>query len=233
MTLGASATIAALTGASDASTAPAGSRRPSLQTRLFNFTDDVSAGTVAELTSTLKDLGRSPGVEGVLVGRNFIPTPFPTRFEWIYMIQFSAGAAPDQASVYREVGRSTNALSAHCRNEVQCDLTSPLPAGFARAVGVKVRHTVMFDFKPDASAEARERNVAAIRSMGKLPMVQRYVVERAAPQASGPTQMEWQVIGDFGSVDDYKAYSAAPVHLAIREDFTAHTSRVAFLDVEL
>jgi hypothetical protein len=34
-------------------------------------------------------------------------------------------------------------------------------------------------------------------------------------------------------VDDYKAYSASPVHLAIREDFTAHTSRVAFLDVQL
>jgi hypothetical protein len=45
--------------------------------------------------------------------------------------------------------------------------------------------------------------------------------------------MQWQVIGDFASVADYHAYSQAPVHLAIRDDFKAHTSRVAFLDVKL
>jgi hypothetical protein len=89
----------------------------------------------------------------------------------------------------------------------------------------------MFDFKADASPEARARNVAAIRGMGKLPMVQHYVVERTLAAKPGPTAMEWQVIGDFASLDDYKAYSSAPVHLAIRDDFTAHTSRVAFLDV--
>jgi hypothetical protein len=45
--------------------------------------------------------------------------------------------------------------------------------------------------------------------------------------------MDWQVIGDFASMADYRAYSDAPVHLAIRDDFRAHTSRVAFLDVAL
>jgi hypothetical protein len=45
--------------------------------------------------------------------------------------------------------------------------------------------------------------------------------------------MEWQVVGDFASLADYEAYSRAPVHLAIRDDFNAHTSRVAFLDVAL
>jgi hypothetical protein len=90
----------------------------------------------------------------------------------------------------------------------------------------------MFAFKPDASAEARERNVAAIRRMGTLPMVQNYLVERASPSAAGPDQMEWQVIGDFASLADYRAYSEAPVHRAIRDDFTAHTARVAFLDVQ-
>jgi hypothetical protein len=69
--------------------------------------------------------------------------------------------------------------------------------------------------------------------MGKLPMVQHYLVERTTAPVAGPIQMEWQVVGDFASMADYEAYSSAPIHLAIREDFTANTSRVAFLDVAL
>jgi hypothetical protein len=106
-----------------------------------------------------------------------------------------------------------------------------LPPRFADAPGVKVRHTVMFSFKADASAEAQARNVAAIRNMGRLPMVRSYLVQPAAPNVSGSDQMQWQVIGDFDSLADYQAYASAPVHLQISDDFKAHTSRVAFLDV--
>jgi hypothetical protein len=89
----------------------------------------------------------------------------------------------------------------------------------------------MFSFKPDASAQDRTRNVDAIRTMGRLPMVRSYLVQPAAPNVTGPDQMQWQVIGDFDSLADYQAYASAPVHLQIGPDFKAHTSRVAFLDV--
>jgi len=102
-----------------------------------------------------------------------------------------------------------------------------------RRAQCQIAVTSMFSFKPDASPEARERNVAAIRQMGHLPMVRHYLVQPSAAADPGPTQMQWQVIGDFASVADYHAYSQAPVHLAIRDDFKAHTSRVAFLDVKL
>ena len=69
--------------------------------------------------------------------------------------------------------------------------------------------------------------------MGALPMVQHYLVAQTPIVRRGPTQMPWQVIGDFATLADYQAYSAAPVHLAIRDDFTANTSRVAFLDVNV
>jgi hypothetical protein len=198
-----------------------------LQTRLFNFKDDISPKAIAETISNLQAFKGVAGVEGFLIGKNLIPTPFPTRFEWIYMIQVDGLSAQDAFQ------RAAESLSSQCRNEVECDLGARLPARFADAPGVGVRHTVMFDFKKDASPEAQERNVAAIRTMGKLPMVQNYVVEKTTAYGSDPTQMEWQVIGDFATVDDYHAYSNAPVHLAIRDDFTAHTSRVAFLDVAL
>jgi hypothetical protein len=163
-----------------------------------------------------------------MVGRNFIPDPFPARFEWIYMVQSNP-----QAPVLERFAAARDLLLSHCRNYVSGVLQCPLPPRYADAAGVGVRHTVMFNFKPDATAHDIKRNVDAIRQMGKLPMVRHYLVQPGDAAPADPTQMQWQVVGDFASVADYKAYAAAPVHLAIREDFVAHTSRVAFLDAAL
>jgi hypothetical protein len=214
---------------------PTGQR---LETRLFNFRDDVSPEKISEAIASLRDAASSLGAGGFLAGRNFIPDPFPTRFAWLYMMQFDlmpfdSAADGDRPAAHRRFEAVSADLSALCRNQVQCDLAGPTALRYADAAGVKVRHTVMFDFKPDASAEDQARNVDAIRTMGRLPMVQAYRVERSATYPSDPTQMQWQVIGDFASVEAYRAYSGAPVHLAIRDDFKAHTSRVAFLDVRL
>jgi hypothetical protein len=192
-----------------------------LETRLFNFKDGLSAAETAEIVEAFK---RDAKAAGLVVGRNIVPVQFPGRFEWIYMARFAEPAHP-------AFEQARDALAAHCRDEVHCDIDAVLPPGFAELTGVKVRHTVMFDFKPDATPEARARNVDAIRGMGKLPMVRSYIVAPAATAGSDPGLMQWQVIGDFASVADYHAYSEAPVHLAIRDDFTAHTARVAFLDV--
>jgi hypothetical protein len=198
-----------------------------LETRLFNFRDDADPVAVAAIVARLRTLATVPGVSGVLVGRNFVPTPFPARFEWLSMVQFerSADAARRQYETVRDD------LAAFCRNQVACDLGGGFAPGFAAAPGVGVRHTVMFDFRPDAAPADQARNVDAIREMGNLPMVLAYHVERSARYPGDAAQMEWQVIGDFAGEADYRAYAAAPVHLAIRDDFQAHTSRVAFLDV--
>jgi hypothetical protein len=225
--LGASAAAAGLAGIASAA-APGASR---LETRLFNFKDSVSPDEAARAVEAFKRRAEAAAVDGLLVGRNYIPEQFKTRYEWIYMIQFDGFDARANDPRLADLTRAREALSALCRNEAQGDLTRPLPPRFGSAPGVKVRHVVMFSFKPDASDEARVRNVEAIREMGKLPMVQNYVVERCDPSVVGENQMQWQVIGDFASPADYMAYATAPVHVAIREDFTAHTSRVAFLDV--
>jgi hypothetical protein len=180
----------------------------------------------------MKHAAREAGAAGFLIGRNFIPEQFPKRFEWLYMVQFRSDGQSDKAA-QENFRRARDTLMRLCRNAAECDLACSLPQGFADAAGVKVRHTVMFSFKPEASAEARQRNVAAIRAMGRLPMVQAYLVQQSPLAARGSGQMEWQVIGDFASVADFWAYANAPVHLAIRRDFSEHTARIAFLDVEL
>jgi hypothetical protein len=230
LALGASVALLASSGRAIAQSGPGVSR---LMTRLFNFKDDVAADVADAAIASLKASAGSFGAGGFLAGRNFIPNPFPTRFEWICMIQFDAADGSPGDRDYERFRQSRDGLAPLLRNQVECDLSCPLPSMYADAVGVGVRHTVMFDFKPDATAEARARNVDAIRAMGKLPMVRRYLVQPGAGPMSDPAQMQWQVVGDFATVADYRAYSEAPMHLAIREDFTAHTSRVAFLDVKL
>jgi hypothetical protein len=236
--LGASTALAALTGGLGVSAAPklpgnGYTGRARLETRMFNFKDDVSPEKIAEIIGKIKYLAKDSGVGGFMVGKNLSPQLFPTRFGWLYMIQFPDFAPRSGDRAYRRFESLRHELASLCRNAVECDLSCPLPPRFADAAGVTVRHTVMFDFKPESPQEARERNVEAIRQMGRLPMVRHYLVERTTAPVAGPIQMEWQVVGDFASLADYEAYSRAPVHLAIRDDFNAHTSRVAFLDVAL
>jgi hypothetical protein len=200
-----------------------------LETRLFNLSDAADPAAVANIVARLRGLAGLSGVGGVLVGRNFVPDPFPARLEWLSMVQFDESA--DTARRQYDLARTD--LELLCRNQLACNLGGVFAKGFAAAPGVGVRHTVMFDFRPDASLVDQARNVEAIRAMGHLPMVQAYHVERSALYPGDPAQMQWQVIGDFASVADYRAYAAAPVHLAIRDDFRAHTARVAFLDVQL
>jgi len=197
-----------------------------LETRLFNLNGSLSPDAAAEIVGTFKEVAKEAATGRALVGRNLNDVPFATRFEWIYMVQFDP-AAP----VSQRFEAARDLLAAHCRNAAACTLDCDLPPTFAAAPNAKVRHTVMFSFKPEATAEDRVRNVDAIRNMGRLPMVRSYLVQPASPTVSGPDQMQWQVIGDFDSLADYKAYATAPVHLQIGPDFKAHTSRVAFLDV--
>jgi len=209
-------------------TSPARAR---LETRLFNLNDSLSPDAAAEIVATFTKAAKEAATGGVLVGRNLNDVPFATRFEWIYMIQFAPTAAEANNAAFQRFEAARALLATQCRNVAACTLDCDLPPRFAAAPNVKVRHTVMFSFKTDASAEDRARNVASIRNMGRLPMVRSYLVQSASPNASGPDQMQWQVIGDFDSLADYQAYATAPVHLQIGTDFKAHTSRVAFLDV--
>lgn len=210
---------------------PAASR---LETRLFNFKASVPAIDRQDILAELASLSKDSGVGGFMVGRNIVNLTYPTRFESMYMIQFDAPSRQASGTdAHARFNALRNDLASHCSGAVVCDLQCQLPARYADAAGVTIRHTVMFDFKPSATADACKRNVDAIRGMGKLPMVQRYVVEPSAGNAADPDQMQWQVIGDFASMADYNAYAQAPVHLAIRKDFTENTSRVTWLDVAL
>jgi hypothetical protein len=224
---------AALAARSGALAAPAGAPTARLETRLFNLKPDLAPDDAAAAVSRFKARAGAAGLNGFMIGRNENSIPFPTRLEWMYMAQWPGDGSAPSSDAPRDFIQEQDALASLCRDQAICDVACPLPDRFADAAGVKVRHVVMFSFKPEASPADRARDVEAIRAMGRMPMVQNYLVEPHAPSASGPDQMDWQVIGDFAGMAEYKAYSNAPAHLSLRDDFRAHTSRVAFLDVEL
>jgi hypothetical protein len=204
-----------------------------VDTRLFNLKDGVSPAQAEASVAKLKRRAAAAGFESPVIGRNFVPTPFPTRFEWVSIVQWPrfAGGTPPEA--YGHVRAAMDELASLCRNHVRCDLVGALPAPFARATTGNVRHTVMFTFKADAPGDIRDKIVSDIREMGKLPMVQAYLVEPGSSIGPDPDEMEWQVVGDYKNVEAYRAYSDAPNHLAIRDMFVKNTSRVAFLDAIL
>jgi len=234
LTSGLLVSAAALTlGAGFAKAAEPQMRMARLETRLFNLKSDLAPDAAEAAIARFKAQASAAGLDGFMMGRNENAIPFPTRLEWMYMVQWPGDGTAPPSDVLRAFAREQDALAALCRDQAICEVACPLPDRFADAAGVSVRHTVMFSFKPDASPADRTRNVDAIRAMGRLPMVRSYLVQPHAQGAAGPDQMDWEVIGDFASMDDYKAYSDAPEHLSLRDDFRAHTSRVAFLDVQL
>jgi hypothetical protein len=204
-----------------------------LQTRLVNFKSELSSVDLAAAIARFKATAAEAGLSGLLAGQNLNATPFPTRFEWLFMTQAPGPHSESGAPAKGLMDQAWSDLMALTRNHVRCDVVDALPDRYAAAEAVGVRHVVMFSFKPTATAQARARNVAAIRKMGELPMVRRYRVDQAAAGGDDPDRMEWQVVGDFASLADFRAYADAPMHLAIREDFNANTARVAFIDVAL
>jgi len=224
---------AALTTGLAASAALAEPASARLETRLFNLRPDLAPNEAAAAVARFKAQAMAAAPSAFLIGANEDKTPFPTRHEWLYMVQWPDSPQLTSNPRFQQFQRDQDALAAVCVDQATCEVVAPLPARFADAAGVGVRHVVMFSFKPEATPDDQSRIVEAIRAMGRNSMAKSYVVQPHAPTQISPDHMQWEVIGDFADMADFRAYALAPAHLALRDDFTAHVSRVAFLDVAL
>ena len=94
------------------------------------------------------------------------------------------------------------------------------------------RHTVMFNFKDDTAPSERDRVVAALTGLGKLPTVQNFLVGKNILPTSEKSPFEWLLIGDFADEDDRQAYEKHPTHVAvIRGDWLPVAKNYVVLDV--
>jgi len=88
--------------------------------------------------------------------------------------------------------------------------------------------------RPETTGAVTRGAVRLLAALGYAPVLEAPLPNgrRADVMALGP-KGDILIVEVKSSLDDYRAYSNAPVHLAIREDFTAQTARVAFLDVQI
>lgn len=212
--------------------APAPERAAHVETRMFNLRTGISSEQANAAVLTLKRRAAEARCQVLTIGRNILPVQFPGRFEWVCLLQRPDFASQSALSARQRLQQALDELASLSANHVQCDVPGALPAEFSGATPGNVRHVVMFSFKPAASAAVREKIVADIRDMGKLPMVQAYWVAPCSA-AIGPDEMQWLIVGDYRDADDYKSYADAPNHVAIRDVFVANTSTVAFLETML
>ncbi len=79
------------------------------------------------------------------------------------------------------------------------------------------RHSVMFQFKPEVSAERRDEIVAQIAKLAELPMVRNYQFGADAGLAEG--NFDFALVADFDDIASYQAYASDPVHVAVLTDY--------------
>jgi hypothetical protein len=80
-----------------------------------------------------------------------------------------------------------------------------------------IHHLVFFELSDDATDADRDAIIDGLRSMkGVVPEIQSYTVGAALPSPNA----NWTIalIGEFASIDDYKAYSANPDHTKLVTD---------------
>ncbi len=75
------------------------------------------------------------------------------------------------------------------------------------------RHTVMFRWADDVDEETKSAISAGLDKLAELPSVAAYAHGPDAGVSEG--NWDYVVVGDFASVDDYKAYATDTGHLEL------------------
>jgi hypothetical protein len=76
------------------------------------------------------------------------------------------------------------------------------------------RHVVMFTWKPEASAEQKERVLTELRALP--PLMSGLRAYNAGPDAGlAEGNFDFVVVADFDDVDSYVAYRDHPAHRAV------------------
>lgn len=80
-----------------------------------------------------------------------------------------------------------------------------------------LRHVVMFQWAPEASADQREQAVAALRAWARTA---EEFGEVTVGEDAGLREGNYDVVvvGDFADVETYQAYAQDPRHLALITD---------------
>lgn len=84
----------------------------------------------------------------------------------------------------------------------------------------RIRHIVLFTWKPDTPADHAERTTAALAELRrKIPQIRSY--HFGANLGVNPGTYDYGVTAEFDSIDDYFVYRDHPDHKIFIETYTA------------
>jgi hypothetical protein len=94
------------------------------------------------------------------------------------------------------------------------------------------RHIVMFNFKDEVDEASRDDAIAKLRTLGQLPMVRDFMVEKNVLEKTPTRPFAWLILADFADQAARDAYEKDPLHVdVIKTQFVAKAANWAVLDV--
>ena len=96
-----------------------------------------------------------------------------------------------------------------------------------------IRHIVLLKLKEETSAEAIEGISSALASMPeKIPQISNYVFGKDIAVSAGSADIG--IMADFESIENYKAYSSPPAHVAAVQDvIKPHVAAKTAMQIEI
>ncbi len=94
------------------------------------------------------------------------------------------------------------------------------------------RHTVLFNLKDELDDADRENVIAAIRTLGDLPTVKAFVVQKNILTKNELAPYEWLMVGDFADETAREAYEKHDTHVdVVHNHFLPNVSEFIMADI--
>ncbi len=94
------------------------------------------------------------------------------------------------------------------------------------------RHTVLFNLKDELNDADRDNVIAAIRSLGDLPTVDAFVVQKNILTKNEMAPYEWLMVGDFADEKAREAYEKHDTHVdVVHNKFLPNISGFIMADI--
>ena len=181
---------------------------------LFNFKDEVPESERQRIAAGIRDQGRSPLVQSILVGKNtFTGATGGPHFDWAAILDFK------DASTCRAFEESPAHLDFVAKNFTPyhadflvLDLDQKFDRPIAETGGNGFRQIALFNFKAEFDQPARDKVLAAIRAQGQLPGLKTLVIGKNVLPKSDMSPLEWFVMTQCASPADNDAFQKSPAH---------------------
>ncbi len=195
---------------------------------LFGLKSDVTAPQREELVGAIKGLAKIPGVKELMIHKvnpsNNPEVDSTGGFQYALAVDF-ASQADYQAYQAHDLYKSTMRDKFTPYRGLMTTVDVDKPFWFVSkdpklaSAEVKLRHFVLFNFKPSVPEPIRYHvNATIMGATATQPTVLGFMMGKNIIPSSATSRFEWLCVADFASVADSDAYQNYPLHTDVTRD---------------